>query len=203
MDYRTPTRLDKIHGMPPGARLTLEGKMLHPKIRKRGGVMSYWSTILVVFALAAVLAPQASASSGPGAPYPTALAVHRGQQIVVKLQAGLGKPVKGTFLASEAGGVRVERKSGEQVTVPWESVRKITPKRQWYQFWVGVATGVALAGVAVLTSEGDVGAGWTAGVIGAGAGAGAAAAALGDPVEGPIYEASRSESAAVAHEAGP
>jgi len=165
--------------------------------------MNSWTRILLVLALATLTALQASGSSDAATPYPTALPVHQGEQIVINLQAGLGKPVKGVFLASDAGGVRVERKNGEQITVPWESVRKIAPKRQWYQFWVGIATGAALAGVAVLSSEGDVGAGWTAGVIGAGAGVGAAAAALGGPVEGPIYEAPQPESAAVGREGGP
>jgi hypothetical protein len=156
--------------------------------------MSGQTKILVVLALALLATPTASGSSDPGAPYPTVLPIRQGQQIVVKLHRGFGKPVKGLFVASGAAGVRLQPEHGTQLTVPWESVRKIVPKRRWYEFWIGVGTGAALAGIGVLSSEGDVGAGWGAAVIGAGAGAGAAAAALGGPIDGPIYESPRGES---------
>lgn len=156
--------------------------------------MSGRTKILVVLALALLATPPASGSSDPEASYPTVLSVQPGQQIVVKLHRGLGKPVKGAFVDSSPEGVLLERERGAQVTVPWESVRKIVPKRRWYEFWIGVGTGAALAGIAVLSSEGDVGPGWGAAVVGAGAGAGAAAAALGGPLDGPVYEAPQGES---------
>ncbi len=160
--------------------------------------MSCRTRILLIAALGALAARQVHGSDMVPS-YP-ALQAHHGQQIVVKLHDGLGKAVKGAFLDSSVEGVRVQRKDGTAQTVPWESVRKITPKRSWHEFLIGVATGAAVAGLAVLSSEGDVGAGWGAGVTGIGAGAGAAAALVGGPIEGPLYEAPEQESSSQTRE---
>jgi hypothetical protein len=155
--------------------------------------MSPKTRILLIVAVMMVACSAASAA--PDGAYPAVPAVYQGQQIVVNLQPGLGKPVKGIFLESGPEGIRLQGKGGEQTTIPWESVRKITPKRQWFGFWVGMATGAALAGIAVLSSEGDVGARWSTAVVGAGAGAGAAVSGLDGAAGESIYEAPQPESA--------
>jgi hypothetical protein len=155
--------------------------------------MRCWTKAILILALAALAAQQASGSSDAARTDPILGPLQQGQPIVVKMHSGLGKAVKGVFLASGPDGVRVRQKDGAEMTVPWESVRKIAPKRSWRELLIGVATGAAIAGLAVLSSEGDVGAGWSAGIVGIGAGGGAAAAAFGGPIEGPIYEAPEQE----------
>lgn len=157
--------------------------------------MSCRTRILLIAALTALAVQQTGGATNAAPDFPT-LRAHPGQNIVIKLQAGLGKAVKGAFVDSSVDGVRVQRKDGAEVTVPWESVRKITPKRSWHEFLIGVATGTAVAALAVLSSEGDVGAGWSAGATGIGAGAGVAAAVVGGPIEGPLYRAPKQESPA-------
>jgi len=158
--------------------------------------MSWRTKILLVLALAALAAQQASGCSGIAETRPAVLPVQQGQQIVVKLHSGLGKPVKGVFLASTVEGVQLKHKDGTETTVPWESVRKITPKRNWHEFLIGVATGAVIAAIAVLSSEGDVGAAGSSAIAGLGAGAGAVAAVAGGPIEGVLYEAPKQESGA-------
>ena len=56
--------------------------------------------------------------------------VQPGKQMVVKLNAGMGKKVKGTFVASDADGVTVRAKDGQELTVPWFKVRKLAANRK-------------------------------------------------------------------------
>lgn len=53
-----------------------------------------------------------------------------GKQVVVKLQQGMGKKVKGTFVASDADGITVQLDEGQELTVPWYRVRNLTANRK-------------------------------------------------------------------------
>ena len=53
-----------------------------------------------------------------------------GKRVVVKLQQGMGKNVKGTFVASDAHGVTVQVNEGQELTVPWYRVRNLTANRK-------------------------------------------------------------------------
>ncbi len=56
--------------------------------------------------------------------------VQPGKQMVVKLNAGMGKKVKGTFVASDTDGVTVRVRDGQELTVPWFKVRKLAANRK-------------------------------------------------------------------------
>ncbi len=53
-----------------------------------------------------------------------------GKQVAVKLQKGMGKKVKGTFVASDADGITVQVNEGQELTVPWYRVRNLTANRK-------------------------------------------------------------------------
>ncbi len=55
-----------------------------------------------------------------------ASSVQPGKQVVVKLNKGMGKKVNGSFVASNADGITVLAKDGEELTVPWYKVRNLT-----------------------------------------------------------------------------
>jgi hypothetical protein len=95
--------------------------------------MSRWTKIVITLALAALAAPQAGWCTDLQTEHPAARHIHPGQQVVVKFHTGLGKPIGGVFLASEAEGLRLELQNGEEMTLPWERIRKVEPKRNWYR----------------------------------------------------------------------
>ncbi len=53
-----------------------------------------------------------------------------GKQVAVKLHQGMGKKVKGTFVASGADGITVHVNEGQELTVPWYRVRNLTANRK-------------------------------------------------------------------------
>ena len=57
--------------------------------------------------------------------------VQPGKRVEVRLNEGIsGKKVKGTFVASDADGVTVRAKDGQELTVPWYKVRKLAANRK-------------------------------------------------------------------------
>lgn len=68
-----------------------------------------------------------------------------GKAIVVKLHKGQGKKVKGSFVASDAEGITVRGKNGDNLTVTWDKIQKVR-KQKWYNFWAGLPTRAFLGG---------------------------------------------------------
>ena len=120
--------------------------------------------------------------------------IQPGKRITVELHKNLGGKVKGAFVGSDVDGISVRVNKGQVKTVAWESVRSIKPQRSRKGFWIGMATGAAFAGTALLFDDAPAELGFTAISLAAGAGVGGlAGASIDPPSEKVIYEAPQAE----------
>lgn len=167
-------------------------------------------TALFLALALALAAPAAGQTAAPSSPQSAVLAdeavqppqdvrtmalpkIQPGKRITVELHKNLGGKVKGAFVASDADGISVRANKGQVRTVAWESVRSIKPARSRTGFWIGLATGAAFAGTALLFDDAPAELGFTAASLAAGAGVGGLAGASVDPREQVIYEAPSGE----------
>ncbi len=133
---------------------------------------------------ALLLVPWAAAVEpygGAAEPCPAAMNVTARKPIVVVLHEGLGKPVKGLYLRSDADSVTVETvQTGETINIEWSSIRKIKPKNSRSGFWAGLFAGAAIGAASALGGDEPSGAPLAAGFAAVGAAVGAVTARLAD-----------------------
>ena len=133
---------------------------------------------------ALLLVPWAAAVEpvlGPSKPCASAMNVTVRKPIVVVLHKGLGKPVKGLYLRSDADSVTVETvQTGEAVTIEWSSIRKIKPKNSRSGFWAGLFAGAAIGAASALGGDEPSGSPLVVGFTAVGAAVGAITGGLAD-----------------------
>ena len=101
-------------------------------------------------------------------------ALKPGRQIVVRPFKGMGRKVVGDYVSSDAAGIVVRMKDGQEVAIPKERIRQVTRrKRMRYAVLIGAAVGFAIlatmaAGVSDFVQPS---AALVAGAMGAGLGA--------------------------------
>ncbi len=113
------------------------------------------------------------------------------QTVVVKLHQGLGPKIVGEVIVSDVDTLVVEHKSGERIAIDWDSIRLIKKKKAPTR-WIGMAAGLAAAGVGYLAA-GESLRPASAAFFGVGAASGAVLASYLSRKEDPLYEAPSGE----------
>ena len=82
-------------------------------------------------------------------------ALKPGRQIVVRSFKGMGRKVVGDYASSDAAGIVVRMKDGQEVAIPKERIRQVTRrKRMRYAILIGAAVGFAIFAASTL-GKGD------------------------------------------------